>query len=151
MVFVCFLGDTCEIDVNECIDQEIGRFHTRCNNGTCINGPGYFTCNCNRGWMGELCDVDINECNVGGYCQNFDRCDNTLGNYSCLCEDGFNGFNCTNDINECDLYQPCMFGLCNDSVNNYTCICRDGYTGMFATCIVLTHSYNFTLYFNSCG
>ena len=37
-------------DINECLDSP-------CNNGTCNNTNGSYTCLCEQGWTGQHCDV----------------------------------------------------------------------------------------------
>ena len=42
------------VDVNECIDL------TLCNNGTCINEDGGYSCVCESGYTGASCENGMN-------------------------------------------------------------------------------------------
>lgn len=48
-----FIGDTCTLDVDECVAKP-------CLNGaTCINAPGSYACVCQHGYTGKLCGSSI--------------------------------------------------------------------------------------------
>lgn len=50
--WIYFLNIYLILDIDECIDD------TQCyNNGTCINTPGSYTCNCSLGWGGSKCET----------------------------------------------------------------------------------------------
>jgi len=100
-----FEGDTCEEDLDECV---LGT--DNCDiNGTCINTPGSFFCQCDDGSQGASCEIDINECEDGnnGGCEQI--CDNTAGSFNCDCFTGFelnaDGFTC-DDISGDDAFNP---------------------------------------------
>lgn len=50
--WIYFLNIYLILDIDECIDD------TQCyNNGTCVNTPGSYTCNCSLGWGGSKCET----------------------------------------------------------------------------------------------
>ncbi|KAK9394057.1 aggrecan core protein [Crotalus adamanteus] len=54
-----FMGDYCEIDIDECHSSP-------CLNGaTCVDGSHAFTCLCLPSYGGNRCDVDLAECETG--------------------------------------------------------------------------------------
>ena len=73
-------------DMDEC--QENSRI---CLNGRCVNVPGSFRCECERGYThsadGTFC-TDLDECQQGAVCQN-GKCVNTQGGFQCLCHAGY--------------------------------------------------------------
>ena len=53
---LCPAGQTCEIDINECVKSP-------CRNGaTCQNTNGSYRCACRAGFAGRNCDTDIDDC-----------------------------------------------------------------------------------------
>lgn len=53
---LCPAGQTCEIDINECVKSP-------CRNGaTCQNTNGSYRCACRTGFTGRNCDTDIDDC-----------------------------------------------------------------------------------------
>lgn len=53
---LCPTGQTCEIDINECVKSP-------CRNGaTCQNTNGSYRCACRTGFTGRNCDTDIDDC-----------------------------------------------------------------------------------------
>lgn len=53
---LCPPGQTCEIDINECVKSP-------CRNGaTCQNTNGSYRCACRTGFTGRNCDTDIDDC-----------------------------------------------------------------------------------------
>ena len=90
-------GSRCETDIDECADQPC------LHGGQCINGTGFYTCNCNQtlrnltrfsdgrevtfytGWTGHNCELDINECLEPMVCLGHGNCENRNGTYQCLC------------------------------------------------------------------
>lgn len=72
-----------------------------CGNGTCIDVPGSFTCDCDPGFaitpLMQVC-MDINECEQSpGLCRG-GKCINTPGLFHCECPQGLelteDGKNC---------------------------------------------------------
>ena len=63
---VCFLGDLCAEDIDECLEDN--PCHNRAN---CTNSPGNYTCDCSLGYEGR--DCQIADCSVG-QCQNGATC-----------------------------------------------------------------------------
>ena len=127
----CFNGWTdsknCNQDINECQT-------TMCqNNGTCVNTPGSFRCNCPPNFSGTFCEKRIDYCR-SNTCQpnRIVRCDNdyVLNTFKCICLDGYTGANCEIDVNEC-ASQPCINGQCVDLVNSFKCenCTQLGFTG----------------------
>uniref|UniRef100_A0A8C4WJN1 Neurogenic locus notch homolog protein 1 n=1 Tax=Gopherus evgoodei TaxID=1825980 RepID=A0A8C4WJN1_9SAUR len=115
------IGQTCEIDINECVKSP-------CRNGaTCQNTDGSYHCNCKAGYTGHNCDTDIDDCNS---CFNGGTCVDGINTFTCVCPPGFTGSYCEHDINECDS-KPCLNGgTCQDSYGTYKCACPQGYTGL---------------------
>lgn len=55
-LFLIIAGQTCEIDINECVK-------TPCLNGAiCQNSIGSYKCNCKSGYTGRNCETDIDNC-----------------------------------------------------------------------------------------
>lgn len=53
---LCRPGQTCEIDINECVKSP-------CRNGaSCQNTNGSYRCACRTGFSGRNCDTDIDDC-----------------------------------------------------------------------------------------
>ena len=44
-----FTGRSCDIMIDDCLN-------VNCNNGTCVDGVGTFTCECEAGYMGQFCE-----------------------------------------------------------------------------------------------
>lgn len=54
--FPVIAGQTCEIDINECVKNP-------CLNGAiCQNAIGSYKCNCKSGYTGRNCETDIDNC-----------------------------------------------------------------------------------------
>lgn len=104
----------------------LGRDTLLCNNGTCVDGIGTYTCICSPGYTGEDCSVEIQECGsnpcLGGGCLD------QVNKYTCQCHEGFTGVHCETNVNDCAL-SLCGNGTCVDGVNDYRCECPDGLTG----------------------
>ncbi|KAK2087253.1 hypothetical protein P7K49_033160 [Saguinus oedipus] len=119
-------------DIDECrISPDL------CGQGTCVNTPGSFECNCFPGYksgfmmMKECLDVD--ECARdpllcrGGTCTNMD------GSYKCQCPPGHEltaeGTACE-DIDECSLKDDlCPHGQCVNVIGAFQCSCYAGFQG----------------------
>ncbi|XP_063293926.1 protein kinase C-binding protein NELL1 isoform X2 [Pelobates fuscus] len=93
-----FTGSHCEKDIDECAEGII----TCHNHSRCTNLPGWYHCECRRGFSdngtyslsGESC-VDINECALKTHtCWNDSACVNLEGGFDCLCP---SGPSCTGD------------------------------------------------------
>ena len=103
----------CETSIDQC-----ALLNPNCNNGSCVDGVGIFTCECNAGFTGEFCDQDIHECETAG-CQN-GECEDLIGVYQCLCYPGWTGELCDIDIDYCTLNSS-LFGPC-DNIGTAACI-----------------------------
>ncbi|CAL1529767.1 unnamed protein product [Lymnaea stagnalis] len=93
--FVCnctgtgYMGETCSEDIDECLTV------TRvCNDGTCKNLPGNYSCDCGDQYLGTNCDV-LNPC-YNKTCQNGGTCQtsNNFTSSSCMCSVGYEGVTC---------------------------------------------------------
>ncbi len=65
--------------------------------GTCVDRPAGFDCQCLPEWQGPVCQLDADECQ-GSPCLNAYSCHNLIGDYICECQPGWSGKNC--DISE---------------------------------------------------
>ncbi|XP_046845735.1 protein crumbs-like [Xenia sp. Carnegie-2017] len=136
-----FIGNECEIDINECDDSPC------MNRGNCSNFAGGYLCTCD-GYKGKNCAIDIDECeNDKMLCGNNGTCLNTNGSFYCKCDKGFTGKYCNEDVTLCNP-NPCKNdGICHNStvnstsesgnssfiVANYTCMCQPGWRGRNCT------------------
>ena len=68
-----------ELDIDECKNYKCG--------GRCINLPGTYQCECDKGYRleGDRC-VDMDEC-LSNPCQG--RCINLVGSFRCECDEGY--------------------------------------------------------------
>ena len=87
--FCAYLGDRCDIDINECDDDP-------CFNGaTCVNTPGNYTCECSDGYEGRHCetaDCTIGQCENGATCVIEDDPDNVgVERWRCDCVEFYEG------------------------------------------------------------
>lgn len=147
-------GQTCEIDINECVKAP-------CRNGAvCQNTMGGYKCVCQPGYIGQRCETDTDDCkpskqqtdfslyldsscplgknlysltifkSFSDPCSNGGLCRDGINSFSCTCLPGFRGSRCEQDINECES-NPCKNGAnCTDFVNSYTCTCPPGFSGI---------------------
>lgn len=152
--FPVIAGQTCEIDINECVKNP-------CLNGAiCQNSIGSYKCNCKSGYTGRNCETDIDNCKPSkpisfsfstlwvfsflllpwciqpslvfhpDPCSNGGFCKDGIDTFTCTCLPGFRGPECEEDINECES-NPCKNGAnCTDCVNSYTCTCMPGFSGI---------------------
>ncbi|XP_063373745.1 protein crumbs [Cydia amplana] len=90
-------GLHCEADVNECDKDSVSCGPT----GTCVNLPGSYICQCERGKCGHECALadpcypagnDTGPCEHGGGCTQ--RCSDVV-DHTCECIDGWAGKNCS--------------------------------------------------------
>lgn len=121
-----YKGSSCETDVNECSEN----LHQCHKNSNCINMPGWYYCECHRGFQsnreddfGASCE-DIDECSLGTHtCHSTATCINLEGSFQCICADNATcSFNCDHlgmeRIN--GEVWPIGPGSCT------TCACRNG-------------------------
>ena len=99
-----FTGDVCE-KINLCNPDP-------CLNGICSNHDGYYSCECELGYMGTNCDTNIDDCNPNP-CENRGECIDGINTYTCECFINFTGYNCT----------ECAFGYYGNSCDQ----CIEGY------------------------
>ncbi|XP_078503561.1 protein delta homolog 2 [Lissotriton helveticus] len=84
---VGYIGDLCELDVDDCLMRP-------CANGaTCHDGINRFSCECQVGFEGRFCTINIDDC-AKGLCQNGGRCYDRVNDYDCACVNGFTGKTC---------------------------------------------------------
>ena len=74
-------------DIDECASSPCR------NGGTCVNGFGSYSCNCDAGYTGDNCEIDIDEC-ASSPCQNGGTCTDGINSYTCNCIPGHAGDNC---------------------------------------------------------
>ena len=98
------------------------------NGGTCTDGIGMYTCDCEDSYNGTDCENNINEC-YSNPCQNGGTCMDGINSYTCTCATGFTGTDCQINIDDCDP-NPCKNGgTCTDGVGGFTCTCNPVYSG----------------------
>lgn len=56
VVLPFFLGQTCEVDINECVKNPCR------NDAICQNSIGSYKCSCKSGYTGRNCETDIDDC-----------------------------------------------------------------------------------------
>ncbi|XP_033745420.1 fibulin-1-like isoform X2 [Pecten maximus] len=113
------------VDIDECSRN----LHNCRENQRCINRPGSFICNCQKGYRvgrDDACE-DINECVDSFVCPFDSVCENTQGSYRCGCNEGLRseGRRCV-DINECEDPNICQY-RCLNVYGSFHCQCRSGY------------------------
>lgn len=85
------------IDLSICVKKKffifIFLFQPCHNGGTCVGGPGWFRCECSRGFTGPDCRINVNEC-ASSPCQGGAPCKDRIGGYTCLCPPGRAGERC---------------------------------------------------------
>ena len=60
---------------SDCVDVDECSLNV-CENGSCENLEGSYSCSCNAGWAGNNCDQDINECVDLEICGKYGTCFN---------------------------------------------------------------------------
>ncbi|XP_017775669.1 PREDICTED: fibrillin-2-like [Nicrophorus vespilloides] len=108
---------------------------TLCKNGDCMNTPGSFECNCNRGYTYDINShycIDENEClRVPNPCEGNAQCINLPGSFECKCPEGYKhgtSFMDCVDVNECsDRHRICANGECKNLQGSFQCICNPGF------------------------
>uniref|UniRef100_A0A1I8FQ61 EGF-like domain-containing protein n=1 Tax=Macrostomum lignano TaxID=282301 RepID=A0A1I8FQ61_9PLAT len=110
-----FVGDTCSIDVNECLSAPCA------NGGSCVNTEGGYSCRCPAGFEGRHCELPFCrpiDCRLNGGCYNGGVCSGDFDG-KCRCVDGFSGTRCevppqSESVSDpCASNQPCLHGgLC---------------------------------------
>ncbi|GJQ88324.1 hypothetical protein Trydic_g3801 [Trypoxylus dichotomus] len=118
------------VDIDEC---EL--MPSMCTHGNCMNTPGSFECQCNRGFVYDINShqcIDENEClRVPSPCEGNAQCVNLPGSFECKCPEGYKHgatfLDCV-DINEC-VERPniCSNGECKNLQGSFQCICNIGY------------------------
>ena len=135
-----FYGGTCQNDVDECTNSNVGRASENCDsNAACTNIVGSFTCACNSGWTGDgLTCSDVDECTLGtDNCDSNAACTNIDGSFTCACNSGWNGDGLTcSDVDECTLgTDNCdSNAACTNIDGSFTCACNSGWNGDGLTC-----------------
>lgn len=75
---VIFTGQTCEVDINECVRNPCT------NGGVCENLRGGFQCHCNPGFTGDLCETDNDDCTPSKkHRKNVNEYNNAYSQYKC--------------------------------------------------------------------
>jgi len=120
-----FAGESCEIDIDDCISSPCG------NHGRCLDGPNTYTCMCDEGWAGVRCRKPVDPC-FKNPCLNEGTCQR-IGkgmNFNCVCPMGYGGKLCDILIDQCRS-SPCEHGgTCfNDGTGKFTCKCPTGFGG----------------------
>ena len=110
-------GDECDEDVNECDE----RTSLCLNNGTCLNTPGNYQCQCSENYLGKHCE-EKHICLERSPCLNEGKCMVDEENYYCECLTNFTGMNC--ELFTCESL-PCE--------HNGTCL-PDGDQGFQCNC-----------------
>ena len=115
--------------------DECALMPTMCTHGRCLNTPGSFECQCDRGYVydedSHQC-IDENEClQVPNPCSGNAQCVNLQGGFECRCPAGYklsmSQRSCI-DIDEC-YERPgiCSNGVCNNLQGSFQCVCHLGF------------------------
>ncbi|XP_050392912.2 neurogenic locus notch homolog protein 1 [Patella vulgata] len=88
-----------EITIPSSCDAYDDCLSSPCNNHTCINEQGGFTCQCKDGYTGTTCNIPPDYC-VNNLCENDAICQNSLitKNNTCNCKPGYKGRLCSYEI-----------------------------------------------------
>ncbi|OQR79590.1 protein jagged-1-like [Tropilaelaps mercedesae] len=130
-------GETCQQDIDECVELSPCR-----HGGRCTNIIGGYSCACTAGWQGVNCTIPVNNCH-DFRCLNGGTCSSELGSgqWRCSCPKGFSGRQCEFRTGPCRP-NPCNGGVCQllndgspasalkiDSFVGYQCTCPMGRSG----------------------
>ncbi|XP_029674893.1 fibrillin-2-like isoform X2 [Formica exsecta] len=116
--------------------DECALMPTMCTHGRCMNTPGSFECQCERGYVydqdSHQC-IDENEClQIPNPCSGNAQCINQQGYFECVCPAGYKlgpGQRDCVDIDEC-YERPgiCSNGACSNLQGGFQCVCHAGFT-----------------------
>jgi hypothetical protein len=152
-------NSNCEVD-EDCSASD------PCQNGTCNDAGGIYSCACEAGWSGNLCDTcaagwhdEAGDCVLDFQCMETTcsgaaaeaSCSDTDGVIACECNPEYTGTfceSCNTDNHrnatgacvaddQCAVADPCVNGTCSDAGGIYGCACDVGWAGDFCdTCAV---------------
>ncbi|XP_059152294.1 sushi, von Willebrand factor type A, EGF and pentraxin domain-containing protein 1-like isoform X2 [Physella acuta] len=126
-----YTGFYCDILINQCLSSPCQ------NNGVCIPGENYFTCQCQTPGMGPLCERPASAC-LPNPCQNQGLCveGESEGDmmFSCFCPAGYSGRLCEVGLGWCDENVCANGGSCvashpRGANSTHFCRCTDGWMG----------------------
>ena len=101
---------------------------TLCNNGTCVDNVGSYSCKCPAGYSLPDCSREVDEC-ASNPCGTNGVCTDSLNSFTCRCKEGYGGLDCRENIDDCRS-SPCgLAGTCYDGIGTFFCSCPSGYTG----------------------
>ncbi|CAF3534312.1 unnamed protein product [Adineta steineri] len=111
-------GNECQYDINEC---EINQTNICLNNGTCVNYPGDYECQCHENYLGKNCEKK-HICLEQTPCLNHGQCKTDGEHYYCECLTNFTGLNC--EFLTCESL-PCQHnGTCMPDIDEgFLCNC----------------------------
>ncbi|XP_076110499.1 uncharacterized protein LOC143079160 isoform X5 [Mytilus galloprovincialis] len=131
-----FSGNLCENDIDDC---EFTSGFNPCNNGSCHDLVGGYTCLCPSysGFTGSTTAAPLGYCTtpknpcvddpcVNGQCSSYGAI-----RRKCICNRGYTGEDCETNIDECSPNPCANGGTCIDNVNSFTCMCPSGYSGTY--------------------
>ena len=120
-----YYGERCE-------NLNCSAFQINCSGrGTCIDGVGTYSCDCNPGYTGRDCETNVNECLLmEPQCSGRGKCTDGIDTFTCDCNDGYTGLKCETNIDDCVGVNCSGHGQCMDNINSFTCNCSEGFTGL---------------------